>query len=108
MAGYHLTSKGLLICVLVCGIIANVRAQQPDATKIDQQAYETAIAKANADCAAIWADHALDALRDKVPLGEDLKPTPAMLANPERLRPEDKPVADLAIKALGQCRKAWG
>jgi hypothetical protein len=98
---------GLLIAMLVCASISDVRAQQSDVPK-SGETYEAAVAKAQAECAALWADHNLDPLRDKVPLGEDNKPTPAMLADPERLHAEDKPVADLAIKALGQCRKAWG
>ena len=104
---YNLTPAAFLVALLFCASVANVRAQQPDVPK-SGDTYEAAIAKAQADCAALWADHNLDPLRDKVPLGEDNKPTPAMLANPERLRAEDKPVADLAIKTLGQCRQAWG
>ena len=53
----------------------------------------------------LWSDHAFDPLRDKVSLGEE-KPTSPMLTNTERLRPEDKPLADLAIKTLERCRAA--
>ena len=52
--------------------------------------------KAEADCAALWADPAFDRLRDKLALGT--KPSVAMLTNPERLSPQDKPVADLALR----------
>jgi Caspase domain len=53
------------------------------------------------------ADHGLDPLRDKIPFGEGQHPTTAMLANSERLRAEDKPVVDLAIKKVAKCREAW-
>jgi Caspase domain len=106
MPRYNLTPAALLVAGVLCASVANVRAQSPDVPQ-SGETYEAAVAKAQADCAALWADHNLDPLRDKVPLGEDNKPTAAMLANPERLRAEDKPVADLAVKALGQCRKAW-
>jgi hypothetical protein len=53
--------------------IANVGAQQTDATK-SNQTYEAAAAKAQADCAALWANHAFDPYRDRIPFGED-KPT---------------------------------
>jgi hypothetical protein len=85
--------------------IANVPAQQPDATNFDQT-FETVIAKAQRDCVALYADHAFDPLRDKVALGED-KPTFAMLTNSARLRPSDKPIADLAIKTLEKCRAGY-
>ena len=70
------------------------------------QAYESAVAKARGECAALWSNHSFDPLRTKVPLGED-KPTIAMLTNTERLKPKDKPLADLAIKTVEQCRAAW-
>jgi hypothetical protein len=65
-----------LLSAMFCASIANVRAQQSDVPK-SGQTYEAAAAKAQADCAALWADHALDPLRDKVPLGDDSNPHPA-------------------------------
>jgi hypothetical protein len=106
MLRYNFTATALLLAILLCASTASVLAQQSDTSK-SNQTYEAAVAKAQADCAALWANHDLDPLRDKVPLGEDNKPTPAMLANPDRVRAEDKPVVDLAIKALAECRKAW-
>jgi len=67
MPGYNLTPTALLIAALLCASVAN--AEQPDATKFDQTAYDTAAAKAQSDCLALWADHALDPLRDKIALG---------------------------------------
>jgi Caspase domain len=96
----------LLLAVLLCAGAANVRAQQSDAIKTPEN-YETAVAKARARCTALLADHGLDPLRDKIPFGEGQHPTTAMLANSERLRAEDKPVVDLAIKKVAKCREAW-
>ena len=69
------------------------------------QTYESAAAKAHEECHALWADPAFEPIRDKIPL-ED-KPTFPMLKNSERLRPKDRPVADLAIKTLERCRAAY-
>src|SRR5262245_43095976 len=101
MPRYTFIATALLSAVVLFGSVAHLRAQQSDSPKSDQT-YEAAAAKAQAECATLWVDHNLDPLRDKVPLGENIEPTPAMLANPERLKAEDRPVADLAIKALGQ------
>ena len=73
MPRYNLTPTALLIAALLCASVAN--AQQPDATKFDQTTYETAAAKAQADCVALWADHALDPLRDKITRGSDFGPS---------------------------------
>jgi hypothetical protein len=89
---------------VVCSHSASVLAQQADATKFNQT-YESAVAKAQEYCTTLWADRAFDPLRDKVPLGEE-KPTFSMLTNTKRLRPQDKPLADLAIKTLERCRAA--
>ena len=83
---------------VVCSSASSVRAQQPDATKFNQT-YETASAKAREECQTIWADRAFDPIRDKIPLMEE-KPTFSMLKNFERLRPKDRPLADLAMKAI--------
>jgi Caspase domain len=93
------------IAVLYCVSNASVLAQQPDATQFNQT-FETIYAKANAECRALWADHAFDPFRDKFPLGEE-KPTFSMLQNSERLRPKDRPLADLAIKTLERCRAGY-
>jgi hypothetical protein len=79
-------------------------AQQPDTTKF-HQGYESAVANARQDCTAPWSDHAFDSLRNKLPLGEE-KPILSMLTNSERIRPKDKPPADLTIKANQECRAA--
>jgi hypothetical protein len=79
-------------------------AQQPDTTKF-HHGYESAVANARQDCTAPWSDHAFDSLRNKLPLGEE-RPILSMLANSERIRPKDKPPADLTIKANQECRAA--
>ena len=90
---------------VVCSSASSVQAQQPDATKFNQT-YETASAKAREECQTIWADRAFDPIRGKIPLmGE--KPTFSMLKNFERLRPKDRPLAELTMKANERCRAAW-
>src|SRR5262249_44032331 len=69
-------------------------SNKPDANKFDQTAFQAGIAKAQASCAALYADHALDPLRGKLPLGQETTPF-AMFAIPEKLRPQDRPVLDL-------------
>jgi hypothetical protein len=88
--------------VLFCVITESVLAQQPDATKFNQTS-EALVAKATAECKALWADHAFDRFRDKFPLGEE-KPTFSMLKNSARLNPKDRPIADLAVKTVERCR----
>jgi hypothetical protein len=105
MPRYNLTPTALLIAVLLCASVANVRAQEPDATKFDQLTSETALAKAQSDCLALWADHALDPLRDKIALG--VNPSGPMLTDRGRLRAQDKPVMDLVIKTLQRCRAVY-
>lgn len=95
----------LSIAALFCVTDASVLAQQPDATKFNQT-YETAFANAQAECKTLWADHAFDRFRDKIPLGEE-KPTFSMLKNSGRLNPKDRPIADLAMKTLERCRAAY-
>ena len=84
---------------------ASVHAQQTNPTNFIQT-YEAAVAKARQACATLWSDHIYDALRTKIPLGEE-KPTFPMLTSAERLHPKDKSVADLAIKTVEQCRAAY-
>lgn len=44
--------------------------------------------------------------QDKIPLlGE--QPTSSMLTNPQRVRPEDKPLADLALQTNEKCKAAY-
>jgi hypothetical protein len=98
---------------LICGVIAFVfawdaeaAAQQSRAPNFEQS-YETAVGKARQECTVLFADHAFDALRKHIPLGEQ-KPTFEMLKSGEKLKSKEKPVADLAIKTLEKCRRAWG
>jgi Caspase domain/PDZ domain len=93
-----------LLAVFLCSPDADVQAQQSDAIDFENT-FKNNFAKAQEVCRAIWSDHALDPLRAKIPFGED-KPTFAMLKNTERLKLKDRPVADLAIKALEKCRAA--
>ena len=96
----------LLICIALAFVcIESVQAQEPDASKFNQT-YENAISKARAECDALWSDPVFDPLRDKIPLNDD-NPTPQMLTNSDRLRPEDKHLADLAIETVKRCRAAY-
>jgi hypothetical protein len=104
--GNLFTASALLIPMLLWLSDPSIRAQQLDSSKLNQSS-ETALAKARQDCNELWADHKFDRLRVKIPLGLfDEKPTFAMLNNSERLHPKDRPLADLVIKTLEQCRKA--
>jgi hypothetical protein len=94
-----------LLAVFFCSPDADVQAQQSEATGFENT-FKSNFAKAQEVCKAIWSDHALDPLRAKIPFGED-KPSFAMLKNTERLKLKDRPVADLAIKALEKCRAAY-
>ena len=84
---------------------SGVRAQETGASGF-VNAFNVTFAKAKDVCKTLWSDRAFDALRMKIPLGED-KPTFAMLKNAERLKPKDRPLADLAIKTLEKCRAAY-
>jgi uncharacterized caspase-like protein len=95
----------LLFAVFLCSPDAGIQAQQSDPIGFENT-FKNNFAKAQEVCKAIWADHALNPLRAKIPFGED-KPTFAMLKNTEKLKLKDKPVADLAIKALEKCRAAY-
>jgi tetratricopeptide (TPR) repeat protein len=98
-------SKAFLLlgsAAALCSGAASIHAQQPNAANFDPT---YAVAKAREYCSILWSDHAFDRIRDKVPLGED-KPTSSMLTNTQRLRQEDTPLADLAIKVLKRCRAA--
>jgi hypothetical protein len=95
----------LLVAVFICVEAPNVQAQQSNAPTFTNT-YESAVAKARETCATLWSDHALDPLRDKIPLGEQ-KPTFEMLKNNEKLKVKDRQIADLAVKALEKCRSAY-
>src|SRR6202051_1861579 len=86
-----------------CGQIA--QAQQPNPTAYNDT-YASALAKAREECKALWSDHVFDPIRSKIPLGEE-KPTFSILKNTEKLKPKDRPLADLAIKTVEKCRSAF-
>jgi hypothetical protein len=99
-------STTLLICIaLLHPSTESAHAQEPDGSSF-KQTFETATSKTRAECNALWSDSVFDPLRDKIPLIDD-KPTHQMLTNSERLRPEDKHLADLAIKTNERCRAAY-
>jgi uncharacterized caspase-like protein len=87
---------------LICGVRSNAQTQQSNPSTFIQT-YETAAAKARDECKALWSDRVFDPLRSRVPLGDE-KPTFLMLTNKEKLRPKDRPLADLAIKTVEKCR----
>ena len=93
------------IAAILALLAAGARAQQPDATLFSSD-YKTATAKAAEECRKLWANPAFDPLRDKVPLGSQ-KPTMQMLTSSARLEAQDRPMADLAIKVVEQCRAAY-
>jgi hypothetical protein len=93
--GGTILSAGCLMLALFSDISARAQPQPPSAPS-GVQSYEAIFAKARDECKTLWSDHALDALRSKIPLGEE-KPTFSMLTNVEKLRPKDRPLADLAI-----------
>ena len=101
----RITGSTLVLALLLCFTNASVQSQQSDPIGFETT-FKDSLAKAQDACKAIWSDHALDPLRTKIPFGED-KPPFAMLKNAERLRLKDRPVADLAIKALEKCRAAY-
>jgi hypothetical protein len=108
-------AKSILLVGILTWLIAIIffcpggllHAQQATAPLFYQtDAYATALNKAREDCKALWSDHSFDRLRDIVPLGEE-KPSFSMLTNKEKLHSKDKPLADLAIKTLEKCRRAY-
>jgi hypothetical protein len=104
----RIASKLLIVAIFgaaLCAGAASIRAQEQDASQHPPD-LSTALLKADAACKALWADHAFDPLRDKVPLGGQ-QPTMPMLTNRSRLLPKDKPLADLAIKTLEKCRALY-
>ena len=93
--------------VFYCADTPQAYAQQKTETNF-VQTYESALAKAKENCAALWSDHAFDPFRSKFPsIDADESPTNAMLTNTERLSPKDRPLADLAIKTIKKCRAGY-
>ena len=95
--------SGLALTILaLCYPSGQTRAEgaphQFDAVK-----YQVANTKATKYCVTLWSDHAFDPLRDKIPLLGD-PPTPSMFTSTQRMRPEDKPLADLHLKAYDKCK----
>ena len=93
------------IVALLCGASGQVRAASPP-QQFDAGSFQAATAKATEYCRTLWSDHAFDPLRDKIPLG-GVQPTSSMLTNPQRVRPEDKPLVDLVLKTAEKCNTAF-
>jgi hypothetical protein len=94
----------LALIALLCDALGQVRAESVP-RQFDAKTFQAASTKAAEYCTTLWSDHAFDPLRDKIPLlGE--QPTSSMLANPQRVRREDKPLADLALKTTERCKAA--
>jgi hypothetical protein len=93
------------ILALLCGASGQVRAASAP-QQFDAGSFQAATAKATEYCRTLWSDHALDPLRDKIPLGA-VQPTSSMLTNPQRVRPEDKPLVDLVLKTAEKCNAAF-
>jgi hypothetical protein len=92
------------VVALLCGASEPVRAASAP-QQFDARDFQAANAKANEYCTTLWSDHAFDPLRDKIPLlGE--QPTASMLTSKQRVGPDDKPLADLALKAYEKCKAA--
>jgi hypothetical protein len=93
------------VVALLCGASGQVRAASAQ-QQFDAGTFQAANAKATEYCTTLWSDRAFDTLRDKIPLlGE--QPTSSMLINAERVRLEDKPLADLALKTAEKCNEAF-
>jgi hypothetical protein len=94
----------LVIVAHLCLGSGSVYAQQQ--IEDFSQKYEREVSKARTECSTLWSNHDFDSLRAKIPLGEE-KPTFSMLKSVEKLNRKDRPLADLAIKTLEKCRKAY-
>jgi hypothetical protein len=101
MRGKSITRYGIILISAFAAL--SVYAQQQE-TPQQPQDFSTALAKARAACMALWADHALDPVRDKFPVPGE-KPTFTMLTDRTRLLPKDKPLADLVLKTIEKCRE---
>ena len=95
----------ILILGIVLGSVGSVYAQHSDSDGFEK-AFQSGFENARGACKAMWSDRAFDSLRARIPLGED-KPTFAMLKNNEKLKANERPLADLAIKTLEKCRTAY-
>ena len=95
----------LLMVAHLCLGSGSVYAQQQNVEDFSQK-YEKEVSKARTECSALWSNHDFDSLRTKIPFGDE-KPTFSMLKSIERLSRKDRPLADLAIKSLEKCRKAY-
>jgi hypothetical protein len=102
----HRVASITLVVALLCGAPGQVRAASAQ-QQFDAGTYQAASAKAAEYCTTLWSDHAFDPLRDKIPLLPGEQPTASMLINAERVRPEDKPLADLALKTAEKCNEAF-
>jgi uncharacterized caspase-like protein len=92
------------VVALLCGASGQVRAASAP-QQFDLGNYQAATAKAFEYCTTLWSDHAFDPVREKIPLlGE--QPTSSMLTNSQRVRPEDKPLVDLALQTNEKCKAA--
>jgi uncharacterized caspase-like protein len=112
MSWYAMVQKAItcaifefLIVALLCLGSRSVIAQQKNVEDFEQR-YATEVSKARAECSRLWSNHDFDPFRTKLNLGEE-KPTFSMLKSTEKLNRKEKPLADLAIKTLEQCRKAY-
>ena len=99
-------TKSIIFLGLVaslCGATARAPAQQSAPTTSDQ-AFESALAKAGAECKTLASNPVFDRLRDKVPSFFGQQPTPLTFTNKDRLHPQDRAVVDLVVGANQQCR----
>jgi hypothetical protein len=95
-----------VVAALLCGASGQARAASAQ-QQVDLGNFQAANAKATEYCNTLWSDHAFAPLRDKLPLLPGEQPTSSMLTNPQRVRPEDKPLADLALQTNEKCKAAY-
>ncbi len=95
----------IFLVTLLCLGSGSADAQEQNVGDFNQK-YEKEVSKARAECMRLWSNHDFDSLRTKIPLGDE-KPTFSMLKSVEKLNRKDRPLADLAIKTLEKCRKAY-
>jgi hypothetical protein len=93
------------IFALICSGTGQIRGVATAASQFDAGAFKAALVESSDYCNTLWSDRAFDPLRDKIPLMGG-SPTPAMLANSQRVRPEDKPLAGLAMRTAEKCKTA--
>src|ERR1700689_3804983 len=92
---------GLFLCVIHQG----AHAQLQPADDFEHR-YATEVSKARSECLRLWSNHVFDPFRNKLNLSEE-KPTFSMLKSTEKLNRNDRPIADLAIKTVEQCRTVY-